>query len=167
MASPRQGAVGEAGGRLNGPLRKAIAMFKHILLPVDLNHDSSWNKALPVAASLAEANGAQLSIITVVPDFGMAVVGTFFPGDYAETVVRETEGKLDAFIKEHVPASLDPSGYVRHGAIYSEIMTVADAIKADLIVLASHRPEMKDYLLGPNAARVVRHARQSVFVVRP
>jgi len=34
-------------------------------------------------------------------------------------------------------------------------------------VLASHRPDLKDYLLGPNAARVVRHADRSVFVVRP
>jgi nucleotide-binding universal stress UspA family protein len=35
-----------------------------------------------------------------------------------------------------------------------------------VIVLASHRPELKDYLLGPNAARVVRHAKCSVLVVR-
>jgi nucleotide-binding universal stress UspA family protein len=26
---------------------------------------------------------------------------------------------------------------------------------------------LKDYLLGPNAARVARHARQSVMIVRP
>ncbi len=35
-----------------------------------------------------------------------------------------------------------------------------------MIVMASHRPEMSDYLLGPNAARVVRHARRSVSVIR-
>jgi nucleotide-binding universal stress UspA family protein len=35
-----------------------------------------------------------------------------------------------------------------------------------MIVMASHRPELKDYLLGPNAARVVRHAECSVLVVR-
>jgi nucleotide-binding universal stress UspA family protein len=32
--------------------------------------------------------------------------------------------------------------------------------------MASHRPELSDYLLGPNAARIVRHAKQSVLVVR-
>ena len=42
----------------------------------------------------------------------------------------------------------------------------AGDLNCDLIVLASHRPETKDYLLGPNAARVARHAKQSVFVVR-
>jgi nucleotide-binding universal stress UspA family protein len=38
--------------------------------------------------------------------------------------------------------------------------------EADLIVVGSHRPAMKDYLLGTNAARVVRHAHCSVLVVR-
>ena len=41
-----------------------------------------------------------------------------------------------------------------------------EAYKPDLIVMASHRPELKDYLIGPNAARVVRHADCSVQVVR-
>jgi nucleotide-binding universal stress UspA family protein len=39
-------------------------------------------------------------------------------------------------------------------------------MNADLIVLAAHRPELKDYLLGPNASRVVRHAKCSVYVIR-
>ena len=46
------------------------------------------------------------------------------------------------------------------------ILDLAEKIGADLIVMASHRPELKDYLLGPNAARVVRHAECSVMVVR-
>ncbi len=32
--------------------------------------------------------------------------------------------------------------------------------------LTAHRPEMDDYLLGSHAARVVRHAPCSVFIVR-
>ena len=38
--------------------------------------------------------------------------------------------------------------------------------EADLIVVGSHRPAMRDYLLGTNAARVVRHAHCSVLVAR-
>jgi nucleotide-binding universal stress UspA family protein len=45
------------------------------------------------------------------------------------------------------------------------LKTAAD-IEADLIVMASHRPEMGDYLIGANASRVVRHAEVSVLVVR-
>ncbi|MFQ5760821.1 MAG: universal stress protein, partial [Acidiferrobacterales bacterium] len=43
---------------------------------------------------------------------------------------------------------------------------VAEKAGCDLIVMASQRPELKDYLLGPNAARVVRHANCSVLVAR-
>ena len=42
----------------------------------------------------------------------------------------------------------------------------ANRLGCDLIVVGAHRPELGDYLLGPNAARIVRHADQSVFVVR-
>ena len=52
------------------------------------------------------------------------------------------------------------------GTAYEEILTTARSFGADLIVMASHRPELKDYLLGPNAARVVRHSDVSVLVVR-
>ena len=56
--------------------------------------------------------------------------------------------------------------HVTSGSVYGGILEVAERCGADLIVLASHRPEMKDYLLGANASRVVRHARCSVMVVR-
>ena len=46
------------------------------------------------------------------------------------------------------------------------IVTSARDLSANLIVMGSHRPELQDYLLGPNAARVVRHAACSVLVVR-
>ncbi len=44
-------------------------------------------------------------------------------------------------------------------------MTVEE-VGAERIVMASHRPELRDTLIGPNAARVMRHANASVLVVR-
>ncbi|MCH7935649.1 MAG: aminotransferase class III-fold pyridoxal phosphate-dependent enzyme [Proteobacteria bacterium] len=55
---------------------------------------------------------------------------------------------------------------VRVGNVYEEILKLAGEISCDLIVMASHQPKLEDYLLGPNAARVVRHATCSVLVVR-
>ena len=46
------------------------------------------------------------------------------------------------------------------------ILAAAKEYAADLIIMGSHRPELQDYLLGPNAARVVRHSAKSVLVVR-
>jgi nucleotide-binding universal stress UspA family protein len=43
---------------------------------------------------------------------------------------------------------------------------VAEEKGADLIIIASHRPGLKDYFLGSTAAKVVRHAKCSVLVIR-
>ncbi len=140
--------------------------YKNILLPIDLGHESSWQWALPSAVDIARMHGGMLHVLTVIPSFGMPVVGSFFPKDFEDRARKEAEKALAEFIREHVPDDIEVDGYVAVGTIYDEIIHAADRIGCDLIVLASHRPEMKDYLLGTNAARVVRHARQSVLVVR-
>ena len=55
---------------------------------------------------------------------------------------------------------------VRHGSAHHEILDEAESSDVDLVVVASHRPELSDYLLGSTAAKVVRHANCSVLVVR-
>ena len=49
---------------------------------------------------------------------------------------------------------------------YKTILEVADETHADLIIVASHQPDVQDYFLGSTAAKVVRHARCSVLVLR-
>ena len=58
------------------------------------------------------------------------------------------------------------SKVVTMGSVYHDVLAEADRLKADLIVVGSHRPSMATYLLGSNAATIVRHARCSVLVVR-
>jgi len=141
-------------------------MYKSILLPVDLGHPSSWEKAAPVAVDLARQNGARIHVLTVVPDYGMPVVGSFFPQDFEKNALASSSEELQKLVARQIPDDLLAATHALHGTIYKEIIAVANARGCDLIVLASHRPAMSDYLLGPNAARVVRHATQSVFVVR-
>lgn len=141
-------------------------MYSSILLPIDLGHESSWKKTLPTALALAGTFSAKLHIACVIPDFGMSMVSVNFPPDYEEKRFAETHEALQDFVKQHVPPGQTCQVHVANGTIYSEIISVAKKLSCDLIVISSHRPEMKDYLLGPNASRVVRHAKISVFVVR-
>ncbi len=141
-------------------------MYKSILLPVDLNHKSSWEKAAPEAVAIARQHGAKIHLLTVIPDFGMSVVGSFFPADYAEQALQSGSEKLAELASEIIPDDLLAKVHTAHGTAYQEIISTAKEQGCDLIVLASHRPEMSDYLLGPNAARVARHAEQSVMIVR-
>jgi nucleotide-binding universal stress UspA family protein len=139
-------------------------MYRNVLLAVDLDQPSSWEKALPAAVALCRCFGASLALATVVPDWNVILEVQRSPIAYREflDIARTRLATLADSISEL-------SGihhYVETGSIYGGILAVAERIGADLIVLSSHRPEMKDYLLGANASRVVRHARCSVFVVR-
>jgi len=141
-------------------------MFKNILTAIDLTEESSWVKSIPTAVELCQSAGARLHLMTVIPDFGMSIVSQHFPKDYAEKALEQARAELNAFASKHIPDDVQPVLVIAQGTIYEEIIRVGDEVSADLIVVASHRPSLKDYLLGPNAARVVRHANCSVMVVR-
>jgi len=141
-------------------------MYRDILLALDLNEESSWRKALPAAVELCRTFKANLHIMTVVPNFGMSIVAQNFPSGFEKTALNEAKQRLDALVDAEVPSDLKAQRIVAHGTVYKEVIDAAENLKVDLIVLASHRPELRDYLLGPNAARVVRHFTGSVLVVR-
>lgn len=141
-------------------------MYKNILLPIDLSEESSWRKPLQVAIDMCQKNDAMLRVMTVVPDFGMSIVAQYFPKNYEKEVAQKTLQQLRDFVKEHVPDSITVKHAVGEGSVYETILRIAKETKTDLIIMESLRPELKDYLLGPNAARVVRHADCSVLVVR-
>ena len=141
-------------------------MYQNVLIPVDLAEASSWRKALPAAIEICQASGGTLHLMTVVPDYGSPAVAQYFPADFEERMIAESTKELAALAAKIVPEDVTVETLVVYGGIYEKILETADELGADLIVAASHRPELKDYLLGPNAARVVRHANQSVLVVR-
>lgn len=142
-------------------------MYKHILVPVDLNDDTSWSKVLPTAVELCRVFDGVLHLVTVVPEIGFyAAASQYLPNDYEEKIKAQVHDELHAFSAKHVPAGIQVQHVIAHGKIYNEIINAAKAVKADLIIMGAHHPELEDYLLGPNAARVVRHAECSVMVVR-
>ena len=141
-------------------------MYKSILLPIDLSHELTGRKGLPAAIELARQYGGKVHVLNVVPDYGMPVVGSFFPADFADKALAASQKELEEFAENNVPE--DVRGEVRavQGTIYKRIIVMANELGCDLIVMGAHRPEKADYLLGPNAARVARHANQSALVVR-
>ncbi len=141
-------------------------MYKHILLPVDLEAAASSAQAIEAAVAQAQTSGATLHVMTVVPDYGMSVVVSFFPDDFAQKALTETAKQLAAYVAANVPAGVTVQQIVAHGRIYDEIIKAADSTGADLIVISAHRPDVSDYLLGSNAARVARHAKKSVLIIR-
>ncbi len=142
-------------------------MFNCILVAVDLNEETSWQMALPQAVQLARASGGALHLMTVVPDMGMPLVEGFFPEGYEERALTAAKERLDTLAREHLPKDLAHEQHVSLGQITSHVLEVAERTGADLIVMASHDPDMAHhFLLGSHAAKVVRRSPVSVLVVR-
>lgn len=143
-------------------------MTSSVLCAVDISNGEIDAPVLKQAAALADMEGAQLDVVTVLPDFGESWVSGFFQPDYHDKALEEARSKLVDLCAATLGAERNEK--IRHvvatGTAYQEILKTADGAGSDLIVIGAHKPDFKDYLLGPNASRVVRHSTVSVYVVR-
>jgi nucleotide-binding universal stress UspA family protein len=140
-------------------------MHNCVLAAIDLN-DEGWRVPLLAGAEQARRFGSKPVVLTVVREVEPILSSTTGPLAY-EMIGADMERQLAACVREAQVDDLKPHLIVTHGeSIYALILGVAEGAGADLIVVGSHRPAMKDYLLGTNAGRVVRHAGCSVLVAR-
>ncbi|MBC8241458.1 MAG: universal stress protein [Alphaproteobacteria bacterium] len=140
-------------------------MYRKIMLPIDLAHIDDNSKATSVAVEMARFWQGEIHAITVVPPIN-AMVAPYLSDSVETDTLNEVQNRLESYLKDNIPDDVNASLRVVEGTAYHEILHEAKTWKADVIILASHRPEFSDYLLGSNAAKIVRHAPMSVFVVR-
>lgn len=141
-------------------------MYKSILIAVDLIDEGAWRTPLIAGVEQARKFGARLTILSVIREIEAIIEAKAEPVAY-EMIAASLKNDLAARVREVGAADLHPRLLVCHGAsIYAEILGIAQEAGVDLIVVGSHRPAMRDYLLGTNAGRVVRHAKCSVLVAR-
>lgn len=141
--------------------------MKTVLMTIDLSEEQGSLALLEAALVLVRHHGARLHVVSVLPSFGLPQVSGHFREGFEKEALKQFGNALKQWVKEHVPDDVEVHPHVLQGTIYDEVLRSARKLSADVIVIGSHRPVLKDYLLGPNAARVVRHATCSVYVVRP
>lgn len=150
-------------------------MPNRILVPVDLS-DSESTKAV-LAGAVKQWNtmkDPELILMAVVPEM---VAGL----DWRYAIRGETGGSeewdvkkalatmvehLNEVASDHIPDGVAFKTIARHGSIYEEVLEVSKEMEIDQIVIGAHRRKAADFLLGANAARIVRHATCSVTVIR-
>jgi nucleotide-binding universal stress UspA family protein len=140
-------------------------MFKTILVPVDLGEVEAAQPAIDKAVELAACGDGSIRLIYVrslVPVTYME----FMPPVFDEEQQGEAEKKLAEIAASVKLPPERVSAVVRLGSVYNEVLDEAEKTGADLVVIGSHRPTMATYLLGSNAATIVRHVKCSVLVVR-
>ncbi len=135
-------------------------MYKNILVPVSFEADLNAQGAMEIAKAL-RADGASITCLHVMEQLPK----------YATEYLPE--GHLDAAkadvvdgLKSLVDGVDGASAVVMEGHSSRTILNHADHNDIDLIIIASHQPGMQDYLLGSTAAKVVRHAKCAVHVLR-
>lgn len=141
-------------------------MYTSILFAVDLEHESSWTTALPVVKELARTFGCRVHVVTAVLEVRSIPGAQHFPADFEKNIVEHARSQLVAFLETQMSEMKDVDTHVEIGSPYKQIVKAAEELGCDLIVMASHRPEMLDMLIGPNADNVVRHSKKSVLIVR-
>jgi nucleotide-binding universal stress UspA family protein len=140
-------------------------MFKTIIVPVDLAQPTSWRHALPQAIELARASGGAVTVLTVVRDLEAILEGTYLQPQLEALLVRARAAVAQVVVEHRTPdVVIDQE--VRCGSIAQQIVAAASERSADLILMASHRPALRDYLIGPVAAHVAQRASCSVLVLR-
>jgi nucleotide-binding universal stress UspA family protein len=137
-------------------------MYDKIMVPVDLAHIERLDKATTTATDLAKHYGIPICFVGVTAETPTEVAHT--PNEFGE--------KLRAFGATQAAKhglEVDTAAYPSHDPAVDLDRTLIAAAKenrADLIVMASHVPGLKDHIFASNAGAVASHAEVSVLVIR-
>src|ERR1041385_4692134 len=114
-------------------------MFKSILVPCDLADTDLAKPAIGTAAPLSQSWGGSVRLLNVLP-MTPVMLAEYVPADFDVQQRQSSEEALAIVARESGIDAPRISSVVRQGGIYHEILEEAQAMKADLIVMTSHRP---------------------------
>ena len=137
-------------------------MFNTIMVPVDLRHTSGLDKALTIAANLARAEGASVIYVGVTsPEPGELGHN---PEEYDERLKRFAAAQAELHgisARGHTIVASDPTIDLDR-----KLTAAAEQLGADLVVMATHPPNVTDYIWSSHGGHLANHAKASVFLVR-
>lgn len=135
-------------------------MYNNILVPVSFDESRNVAQAVQAATTLAsdDARITFLHVLQTLPHY----ISDHLPSDVLETNQSTIKAQMAKLTKQ-VPNAF---GHVKTGHPGNTILSWAKDHDIDCIIVASHQPEMADYLLGSTAQMVVRHAKCCVHIVR-
>lgn len=144
-------------------------MFKHLLLPADGSDNA--HRATEKAVAIAQAFGARVSAIYVIDPYTLSGVGADFAygqAEYLRAARAEAASAMAQVVQacEAAGVTVD-TALVESHSVAKGILAQAQALGADLIVMASHgKRGLEKLVLGSVTAQVLAHAHLPVVVVR-
>jgi len=135
-------------------------MYNNILVALSLEHGIS-DLALTIARSLV-SEGGKITAAHVHEPPNQSIMAYLEKG-----IAEKSQKKAKASLAERLKEEANVSAVLLEGPSAGRTITeYANKHGIDCIVLASHKPGMKEFFLGSTAALVVRHAHCSVHVLR-
>ncbi|WP_223669364.1 universal stress protein [Kangiella shandongensis] len=137
-------------------------MYTKIMVPVDLEHESTLEKAIKVAADIGKLYSASVCLVGVSAS----------PPSEAAHNEDEYKEKLAQYAEKQ---SAEHGIQFDHKTVHSNdpavelddaLADTGEAMGADLVVMASHVPRFMDHFFKSNASRLVAHTSISVVIVR-
>lgn len=142
-------------------------MFSKILVPVDIDYPKTSKAVFQNALELATLSGAEIRIVSVMPDFSMPIVAAFVTEDIKKEAREHFKVTLDAFVEKNCIGGTKVSHRVLVGKHYEQILKVADKWEADLIVVYhNHRRKINEAFSSNCARKIVKNAECSVLRLR-
>ncbi len=137
-------------------------MFKRIMAPVDLEHSESLRYALDCAADLAKHYNVPITYVGVTAPTPTKMARN--PKEFGQKLQDFAQGEIDRYgieAKAHTAIAHDPTTEVDDA-----LMRAIDETGADFVIMASHIPNVMDYIWPSNGGKLAEHAKCSVMVVR-
>jgi nucleotide-binding universal stress UspA family protein len=143
-------------------------MFQRILVPLD--GSSRAERAIPVAARIAQAFGSSVILLHVVASpvsSGKFSVPEEFPKVGTDEELAEATEYLKILAQSDELGGIATEVQTLVGAVAPTILSATQSLHADLTVLCSHGyTGLKHWMLGSVAEKVTRHAPKPVIVLR-
>ncbi|WP_425040345.1 universal stress protein [Primorskyibacter sp. S187A] len=134
-------------------------MYRKILVPMALDHGISA-QTLEIARALTGGTGEIHALHVFEAPSGAAAA---FIDD---AISRKALERARALLEEKTAGIEGVEAHLINGHTHRAIIDFANERNVDCIVMGSHRPDLRDYLIGSTAARVVQHAPCAVHVHR-
>lgn len=140
-------------------------MFKKILVPVDIDYPETAAAVYRKASEIAKLSEARIQLVSVMPGFGMPIVGSYISDKVRKEVTDRFKESLKKFIEDYC---VEPVSYtVRSGKNWEEIIKAADSWEADLIIVFhNRRHEINEVFSRSCSQRVADNANCSVLRLR-
>jgi nucleotide-binding universal stress UspA family protein len=144
------------------------ATFRTVLCAVDFSRDS--RRAVDLALSLTQTAGGRLVLVHALEQFASeesVLTAHFNVSEFRRSLERDTRRRLEELIALAARTPCDISIVLAHGKASREVLRVAQAHEADLIVVGIHGRNAADLALFGSTTQQLLHCSHTPVLAVP